>query len=105
MSVWSMVPLPKTPAAVHEVVDTHETLERLSIVLAFGLGTTDQVVPSQDKTNVLDCVLVSYQPTAVHELVETQDTPASVLNGSAAVLGLGLGTTDQVVPSHISTRV
>jgi hypothetical protein len=41
----------------------------------------------------------------VQELVETQDTPLSSLNGTEAVLGLGLGTADQVVPSQISMRV
>jgi hypothetical protein len=46
-SVWVTDPLLKSPAAVHELVDTHETLERLSIPigLSFGLGTKDQVVP------------------------------------------------------------
>ena len=41
----------------------------------------------------------------MQEVVETQDTLLSVLKGDEAVLGSGLGTTDQVVPSHISTRV
>jgi hypothetical protein len=52
MSVWTTVPLLKSPAAVHELVETHETPERPSIELAFGLGTTDQVVPSQDSIRV-----------------------------------------------------
>jgi hypothetical protein len=49
MSVWVTVPLLKSPTAVHELVETHETPERLSIPieLSFGLGTTDHVVPSQ----------------------------------------------------------
>jgi hypothetical protein len=52
MSVWVTVPLLKSPTAVHELVETHETPEKPSIELAFGLGTTDQVVPSQNSIRV-----------------------------------------------------
>jgi hypothetical protein len=41
----------------------------------------------------------------VQELEEVHETPLRMLTGGEAVLGLGLGTTDQVEPSHISTRV
>jgi hypothetical protein len=41
-------------------------------------------------------------PTATQKLVETQDTPLRELS---PVPGLGLGATDQVVPSHVSMRV
>ena len=41
-------------------------------------------------------------PTATQKLVETQDTPLRVLMFGE---GKGLGATDQVAPSHISTRV
>jgi hypothetical protein len=53
-SVWVTDPLLKSPAAVHELVETHETLERLSIPieLSLGLGTTDQVVPFHTSTSV-----------------------------------------------------
>jgi hypothetical protein len=59
MSVWATVPLLKSPAAVHELVETHEMLERPSPELAFGLGTTDQVVPSQVSIKVSRLVLVT----------------------------------------------
>jgi hypothetical protein len=102
-------PLLEAPTAVHELIETHETPLRVSSPneLTFGLGTTDQMVPSQDSINVLDrSVLgVLYSPTAVHELVEIHETPLSSLIGGEVVLGSGLGTTVQVVPSHISTRV
>jgi hypothetical protein len=75
-------------------------------VLVSALGTTDQVVPSKVSTSVwlaiwlADALLKA--PTAVHELIATHDTPKRKL---WLGVGLGLGTTDQVVPSHISTRV
>jgi hypothetical protein len=92
---------------VHELVETHDTpLRRLNgteAVLGSGLDTTDQVVPSHISTRVKlsDVEVPRAMPTATQKLVERQDTP---LRGLPSVLGLGLGTTDQVVPSHISTR-
>ena len=41
-------------------------------------------------------LLVLLKPTAMHAAAETHDTPSSLLNSGP---GLGLGTTDQVVPS------
>jgi hypothetical protein len=57
-SVWSTDPLLKAPTAVHELIETHATLEsRSAPEPGFGLGTTDQVVPSQASINV-SCGLV-----------------------------------------------
>jgi hypothetical protein len=56
----------------------------------FGLGTVDQDVPFQVSTSVSSPAL----PTAVHELVETQDTPLRTL--TAITCGSGVGATDQL---------
>ena len=42
--------LTKLPAAVHHVVDRHATLPRPLLKPCPGLGTIDQVAPSQDST-------------------------------------------------------
>jgi hypothetical protein len=93
------------PTATQKLVEIHETPKRsLPTVLGFGLGTTDQVVPSHVSTRVgnIGGVPPPSPPTAVHFVAETQDTPLRAL---PIPPGLGLGTTDQVVPSHVSTRV
>jgi hypothetical protein len=67
-----------------------------------GVGTTDQVLPFQDSTR--GCTsppLFLKYPTAVHEVRETHDTPSKRL---PVVLTLGVGTIDQAVPFHVSTR-
>src|ERR1700729_2534009 len=57
-----------------------------------GLGTTDQLVPSQDSAKVVDTPLVDLYPTAMHTAADTHDTLVSWFWGA----GLRLGTTDQV---------
>jgi hypothetical protein len=110
-SVWlTLDPFQKAPTAVHELIETHDTPKRSLIgseaVLGSGLGATDQVVPSHISTRVRGCVetepLATAVPAATQKLVETHDTP---LRRLPLVPGLGLGATDQVAPSHISTRV
>ena len=51
-----------------------------------------------DSIRVLDAarLLMSWVPTAVHAAAEAHDTPSRRLNSGP---GLGLGTTDQLVPS------
>src|SRR6266516_6826200 len=46
--------------------------------------------------------LMLFQPTAMHAIAETHDTPESQL---PVALGLGLGTTDQLVPFQDSISV
>jgi hypothetical protein len=97
------------PTATQKLVERQDTpLRRLPDVsgLGLGLGMTDQVVPSHVSTTVKVAgevgLLSSAQPTAVHIVVEIQDTPLRVL---LIRPGLGLGTTDQVVPSQLSVSV
>jgi hypothetical protein len=97
------------PTATQKVVETQDTpLRSWPFVLGLGLGTIDQVVPSHISTRVISVRWggkpsgVTASPTATQKLVETQDTPLRLF---LIVPGLGLGTTDQVVPSHVSTRV
>src|SRR6516165_2816846 len=95
------------PAAVQELVEIHDTALSSVKVPAPGLPTADQVVPSHISTreNVSPWAARSTtSPTATQKLVETQDTPLSPPSSSEPP-GVGLGTTDQVLPSHISTRV
>jgi hypothetical protein len=96
------------PTATQKLVERQDTPTRRLYSSGLGLGTTDQVVPSHITTTVvlldglgLGGVNMASSPTATQKLVETQDTPLRVLSVGP---GLGLGTTDQVVPSHISTR-
>ena len=73
---------------------------------ALGLGTTDQLVPFHDSTNVLICTLsiCSRKPTAVQAAGDTHDTPVSQLEPFTGG-GWGEGATDQLVPFHDSTSV
>jgi len=73
---------------------------------ALGLGTTDQLVPFHDSTNVLLCTLrlCSRKPTAVQAAGDTHDTPSSQLEPLTGG-GWGEGATDQLVPFHDSTSV
>jgi hypothetical protein len=71
-----------------------------------GLGTIDQLAPSQCSTNVAGRSLerrVAERPTATQLEVLAHATPFSELN--VAPPGLGLGTIDQLVPSQCSTNV
>jgi hypothetical protein len=54
-----------------------------------GLGTTDQLMPSQDSITVPEPL----RPAAVHTVAETQDTPERPLSGA----GLGLGRTEEMI--------
>jgi hypothetical protein len=71
-------------------------------VPGLGLGTTDQVVPSQDSKRVsaVDPAL-SWLPAAIQRVELEQDT----LSREPPLLGLGLGVRDQATPFHDSTRV
>jgi hypothetical protein len=100
------IPEEAVPAATQKLVETHDTpLRTLANVPGLGLGVTDQVLPSHISTRVPGDspeLLLTSRPTATQKCFETQDTPPS---RKLSRSGLGLGTTDQVVPSHISTTV
>src|SRR5271165_4856095 len=71
--------------------------------LTLGLGTTDQVFPFHDSMRVRSSpVSVEYWPTAAQAVSLIHDTSRS---GSEPKPGLGLGTNDQKVPFHDSTKV
>ncbi len=77
-------------------------------MLAFGLGTTDQVVPSHDSIKVVtlceDGALLD--PAATQAVEVVHDTPSRmspVTPGSD--VGSGLGTMDQADPFHDSINV
>src|SRR3981081_2196259 len=87
------VPLGPTPAPVHELSDTHQTLFRNPPPL--GVARRDQSVPFHDSAMPgRPPVLPAYQPTAMHVLGETQDTLRRRLSLDP---WLGLKTTDQLV--------
>jgi hypothetical protein len=76
-----------------------------------GLGTTDHRLPFHDSVRVFCPLLLRpaappmgnpESPTAMHATGETHATPSSSL---VVRVRLGLGTTDQRVPSHDWTRV
>jgi hypothetical protein len=98
------------PTATQKLVERQDTpLSSVSFGSGkgLGLGTTDQVVPSHISTRVtgpLGPLVTVVLPTATQKLVERQDTPLREL---APVPGLGLGTTDQLVPATppVSMRV
>lgn len=69
--VVSMLPLVEWPAAVQPVSEAQDTPRKmLKPVPGLGLGTTDQLVPSQDSIKVLELLM----PAAVHAVAEAQDT-------------------------------
>jgi hypothetical protein len=93
------------PTATHAVELAHDTPERTVFVDAggFGLGTIDQEVPSHDSINVWVPDASVANPTAVHAVGLVHEMPLNSLSKEEDVSGLG--TTDQVVPSHDSIRV
>ena len=61
---------------MHAVAETHDTPVRSLASARLGLGTTDQLVPSQDSIRVAKRRLpMRSRPTAVHAVAETHDTP------------------------------
>jgi hypothetical protein len=90
------------PTAVQDVVEAHDTLTRELPVVPLGLGVDwrAQLVPSHTSAKVtLPEVVVSY-PVASQNAAEAHDTPSSTL--TVALLGSGVGWTDQLVPFHDS---
>jgi hypothetical protein len=100
---WNSLPLKKVPTATHCAADGHETSSStLVLVLASGLATTDQALPSQVSTRVRSKPKRGREsPTAVQAEGEVQDTWSSPSMYPVS----GLGTMDQVEPSQVSTRV
>ncbi|MGA3146258.1 MAG: hypothetical protein ABSF33_02145 [Acidimicrobiales bacterium] len=108
--VWSSAE--ELPTATQLVELTHETASRTSppgslltaVVPGLGLGTTDQMLPSQASIRVRPGTrgLTEEPPTAIQLVELTQETPS---RESVKLPALGLGTTDQVVPLLASIRV
>ena len=85
----------RTPTAVQAVVEMHVIPARLSlsVVLAFGLGTIDQVVPFHCSMRVCSMRFwLEELPTAKQAEAEGQEMLTRVL---PVVPAFGLGTTDQ----------
>ena len=102
----STVLLPPTATQAVELV--HDTALRPSPVrpgtdVGLGLGTIDQAAPFHDSTSVPVPPVVSKKPTAVQSVRPVHDTPDS--SSYVDVETSGLGTMDQVVPSHDSVSV
>ena len=57
------------------------------VMPALGLATSVQVLPFQDSINVRETLPLSNEPTAVHEVADTHDTPISWLLLLAPLLG------------------
>jgi hypothetical protein len=60
---------------VHAVGEIQDTPKKTLLAVpdpGLGLGTIDQLVPSQDSIKVPELLLL---PAAVHAVAETQDTP------------------------------
>jgi len=96
---------PIWPTATQSVAVAHDTPERTldSVVVGFGLGVTDQFVPFQVSTIgwSVDEGLAS-APTATQYVELRHETPES---SPTPPVGLGLGVTDHVEPSHVSTKL
>jgi hypothetical protein len=84
------------PAATQLAAPRHVTPSRTLFVVRLGLGTTDQVFPFQDSTNVT----VPRLPTATHLVALRQDTPYR----SPSRENLRVGVNDQAFPFQISAR-
>jgi hypothetical protein len=90
-----------SPAAMQSVELVHDTPNNRLLTPAVGPGLMDQAVPSQVSIKLGPAPA----PTATQELELTQEmlpNPAGAV--AAEPVMAGLGTTDQVVPSHLSTR-
>jgi hypothetical protein len=91
---------------VHDVPDGHDTELSSDTPPApvLGLGAIDHAVPSQDSTRVTVVpAMVPALPTAVQAVAEVHDTSTRGWSWPGSVSGLG--TIDQAVPFHCSTRV
>src|SRR5258708_15338892 len=96
------------PAAVTSVDDPARTLVstfwlRLPVVITFGLGITDQFVPSKCSTSVSTGTPgATLSPTAQMSVGEFAVTAASTL---PVLFAFGLGTTLHTVPFQCSINV
>ena len=72
-----------------------------------GLGTIDQVEPSQASIRVCQAPGATYSPTAVQAWAEMHETALSTLEISTLVVSpaSGVGTTDHAEPSQDSAIV
>ena len=66
------------------------------------MGTCDQVEPFHSSARLLAVSAGEYWPTAMHQVLDTQEIALRYWNW--LVLRPGLGTTDHVVPFQVSLR-
>ena len=99
-----------SPTAVHALADTHDTPDSWTKSAPAGLGVVwiAQLVPSHRSANdtlnsMPPAPPLYWQPTAVHALADTHDTPSSWTR-SRPVVGLGAVWIAQLVASHRSTN-
>ena len=83
--------------AVQRLAEVHDTPFRVADValVPVGVDWSDQLVPFQPSARVPEPSV----PTAVHAVVDVQETPLRLLSGTAGVLWI-----DQVVPFQRSTN-
>jgi hypothetical protein len=92
------------PAAVHALVEVHDTPSRTPPRTELGVGWIDQLVPFQASANAERSPLPSStSPTAVQAVAEVHDTALRL--GHGAPVGLGVDWIDQLVPSQRSANV
>src|SRR5579863_1154546 len=91
---------PLAPTSVQLVAEPQVT----PVASAFrpGLGNKDQEVPSQDIDRSWNSLPLRKVPTATHCAAVGHETSLSTL---VLVLASGLATTDQALPSQVSTSV
>jgi len=94
------------PTASQELAEVQSTPpSALRLTPGLGLASTDELWPLKNSTRVWvgnPCADEVDVPTAVHEVVDRQNTP---LNPLPVVPGLLLDSTDQLEPLNSSTRV
>ena len=102
--------LAKPPTAIQAVAEVHDTLYRDDdfTPLGLGVGSTVQVVPFHFSATLREFCLWEVgpfppPPTAVQAVAEVHDTLYRI--DDFTPLGLGVGSTVQVVPFHFSATV
>src|SRR6185437_16046863 len=103
---WALT-LPDCPTAMQSVADRHDTPVRPDSFPpgCFGVGWIAHFGPFQCSARVSDLESVrSFSPTAVQEVADEQDTPASTLP-SLPVTGFGVAWIVHFVPFQCSARV
>jgi len=100
------VMLTKEPTEMQAVDDMHDTASSsLSVApVGFGVPSMAQPLPFQTSAKVTAVpALLTMNPTAVQAVEDVHDTPFRALR--LAPVGLGVVSTDQLVPFHASANV